>query len=328
MLNAVSRSEQRDFWQALDQRIAKGEQRFLVVGGGGWISRALLDRLDRALGKAVASRVTVLGSSARTLTLASGATLQCQDLAVADPPSPGRWVVMHNAFLTRDKVAAMDGQAYLDQNRAVRGRVMALIEALQPEAVFLPSSGAAYAGEALDFEANPYGALKVEEEQALETLRTTLGFTLVLARIFALSGRFINKPELYAIADMIAQADRTGEVSVKARLPVYRSYLDVEDLIGLVLDRALLAGGGTERFDATGAEAVEMSALARRVLRLAGHPEGVVHRQLADADGEDRYLGDPSAIGSMFKAAGLPPLDLDAQIANTRDHLRSRPAVG
>jgi hypothetical protein len=99
--------------------------------------------LSHLLGPDFAARSAAFGRTARTLHLRGGLAVAQRPLAeiAGLPPAPS--LVLHLAFLTQEKAAAMGEAAYVDANRAISAQVAAALDQIGAEGVFVASSGAA-----------------------------------------------------------------------------------------------------------------------------------------------------------------------------------------
>src|SRR4051812_12421671 len=95
------------FSPVLASRLVRSGLDLIVTGGGGWLGQATLEMLDSCLGEALRSRVHVFGSHTRELRLRSGRSILCRVLTELGAVSPRPCLVLHYAFLTRDRVADM-----------------------------------------------------------------------------------------------------------------------------------------------------------------------------------------------------------------------------
>ena len=294
--------------------------RTVITGAGGWVGRVAASSWPRDSSLLVARtpRRTVIDGIERDL---------------ASPESLGMLssgsvsTVIHAGFPTQDHVERMGMAAYLADVEALRAQMRSALGRLGPTDVIYLSSGAATSVEQeLDLapRTRTYGAAKLEDEQAFRELTATQGGRLCIVRAFALSGPYMTKPESYALGNMIFQAARSGSVEVRAAHPVRRSYMAIEDMLGIATHAVgQMEAGETVSFETAG-EVLEMGELAARVLGVMGCDPSAVVRPEFDPDAPpDDYLGDPEVVGRLAPAAGVVPASLDDQIAVTADWLRS-----
>jgi UDP-glucuronate decarboxylase len=300
----------------------------VVTGAGGWLGQAALEMLDGALGPDFDARVEAYGSAARMLTLRSGRAVSAKPLATLatrEGPPP---LILHHAFLTRDRVAALSLEYYVAANRHIADIVAAAIERTGAAGLFLPSSGAVYRpGRVLetDIAINPYGAMKVRDEERFAALAARLGVPICAIRVFNLAGPFINKRGSYALSSIIDAIHAGGPIHLRAAKPVIRSYVHVADVLNLAV-AGLLGGGTGAPFDTAGEVEIEIGDLALRTAALLGAPSCPVLRPEI-TEPADRYVGDFTRFAALLAAHGIAPVPLDGQIHDTAEYLREVPAT-
>ena len=106
---------------------------------------------------------------------------------------------------------------------------------------------------------------------------------------------------------------------IRAGHPVVRSYVDVEDLVSVMIAAALDRGGASDvQVDTAGDVQVEVGDLADAIRRVLGRPDVAVERQFDDPGAQpDRYVGAPGQFAALAGDLGIPLRDLDEQIART-----------
>lgn len=298
-----------------------GDARYVIVGPGGWIGLATVEYLADLLGEAAPDRLLLLGSSSRTLTTHAGIELPVRALAdVGELPQDRPCVLFHYAFLTMDKVGGMTEVDYIARNHAIREQVAAVAKRLPLKALVVPSSGAIYdliaPRPGRDPAANLYGRLKYEDEFYFEGLAKALGIGYVCPRVFNLSGPYINKPQVYALASFILDALAGKDIEIRATNPVIRAYAPVQLLIELQL--LLAQAGGVERFDFAGAQVLEVGELAARVAQLSGCD---VLRFAMQSDASDLYVGNAQRLEKFCAAYDFVIPDIGRQIDITARYL-------
>lgn len=299
---------------------------FVVIGGSGWLGQATLEYLFRQLPATQWTRVHAFASSARVLTLRDGSVVQVQALSSLPALRTSRpALVFHYAFQTKDRVGANTLEDYIFLNRSIRDALAQFVDANAIAGLFVPSSGAAYSGldEGNQSDGAIYGRCKLDDERAFEAMGKQYGFAVVSPRVFNVSGPYINKHNLYALASIIASCLRNEPISVRATHPVIRSYYSVMDLIELCC-RLMLAGrdqgAAFHAFDTAGTEAVEVGELAQRCQQLLA-PHLVIERPPMSGAAADRYVGDANAIREFERTLEIFPLGLDQQIKLTADYM-------
>jgi nucleoside-diphosphate-sugar epimerase len=254
--------------------------------------------------------VVAFASRERTLTLAGGSELAVAPLEAL--PATPHDVLLHFAYATGEHAGA--GDAYVATNVAITATVVEAIARQRPRAVVYASSGAVHREGAGDLRADPYGTLKRLDELTLRAAAHDAGAAAIVARVFNVAGPWLLKRG-FAIANLIDQVRDGGPVVLRAAHPVVRSYVDVEDLVTLLL--ALAGAGRDAAFDTEGEVAVEMGELAARVAAVLGRPDVVVEREWDPGAAADRYVGDGTAMRALAAEHGVALRDLDEQIRRT-----------
>ena len=141
--------------------------------------------------------------------------------------------LIHLAFLTRDRVAAVGLERYIAVNREITARVATCIDRHPGMPILTTSSGAAavFDGAEVDLKGNPYAALKQE------TALTTRGVMATVFRVYAASGRFTGIRgvcvERLPKSGTGWRADRDPQRAAGAR-----SYVHVGTMMRSLADRA------------------------------------------------------------------------------------------
>lgn len=297
--------------------------RVLVTGASGWLGGAALELLAHGLGPGWPGRVEAFGSSARRLTLRDGTEVRQRPLSElgALPSRPS--LLLHFAYLTREKMAGMSPDSYMETNREITRTVLEAGAQAGVERAVVMSSGAVHAALAAPASPDPallYGRLKLEDEAMFASFaQAAPGRRALAVRLFNLSGPYINKP--YALTSFIEQA-RAGRISVQARSDVTRSYTSAANLLGVGLGHLL--SDEAEPFlciDTAGECEVEMGALAEAV-RAVVNPSATIVRALQDGSPADRYVGDGRIYRALMQRHGVTEDPLPRQIGDTADYLR------
>jgi nucleoside-diphosphate-sugar epimerase len=298
------------------EALPSSDARIVITGASGWIGKATLELLYNTLGRGdFAKRVFAFGSSVRRIEFGVGAIDQKPLAGIfALPRAPT--LVVHLAFLTKDRVAGMDELDYRRANRVIGQTVFDALDDIGATAVFIASSGAAEFAD--DPKASPamrlYGSLKRADEEAFSRWAEECGRRAVIARIFALSGPHINKHDNYALASFIRDALAGRAIAIRSDIPVYRSYVAIREIMSLVFAAMLDERAGVVRFS-TGGERLEMQRIAEIVAEALGPVP--VERPPLRTGKADEYVGNDVAYQRLLSVYGIEHLRFRDQVAET-----------
>ncbi|MFM9827181.1 MAG: NAD-dependent epimerase/dehydratase family protein [Sphingomonas sp.] len=301
------------------QALARAGKRVILTGASGWLGLATLELLEGVFGAALASRVVCFGGSARTLGLRSGTRINQYPLDSIAALEPMPSMVLHFAALTRDRAEVMAEADYRASALGIRTTVLAALGRCGADAVFLASSGAAARVEdaAAPAALRCYGDVKRDDEQALADWAEATGNSAVIARIFNVSGPYINKTGHYALSTFISAALAGQPIRINAGHRVERGYVAIRELMAVVLAE-LIDSTSMCRFDA-GGDPVELGTLAQLVSDVLG-PVPIVRAAAADAP-VDRYVGNATVYQTLLAKHRIAPVPLATQIVETADWL-------
>jgi nucleoside-diphosphate-sugar epimerase len=144
----------------------------------------------------------------------------------------------------------------------------------------------------------------------------------VIPRVFSISGPYMTKPELYALGDLVLQANRGDRLRIRATRPVFRSYIAADDLLSLCIATAL-AGERDLVFD-SGGDIVEVGQLAEMVRAAAGRPDLPIDRTWDPGAEADRYVADGTVIEILAERFDVTLQSLPDQVAGTAIDLLRR----
>ncbi len=306
---------------------------FLLTGASGWFGRTALWEYEQVHGpEAVRRDVLPFASKDCWVDFDSPhGPVRARPLsAITEVPCPRG--LLHLAFLTRDKLAELGLARYVEINRSITATVARLLRQWPTMPVVATSSGAAAAldGKAPDLQGNPYATLKQEEEKLLE--RESATRMAMVFRVYAASGRFMTRPEKFALGDFILQAIRGEPIRVRSSHPVIRSYVNIEQMMRLAW-RLL-----SESQPQDGYSCVDACTHTVGLIALAAMVAGVFAADcsLPDADCSlpdeatkhlpvvDRYAGDQDSYISLSSDFGVSVIDLEQQIRATALGLRTK----
>lgn len=274
------------------------EERVLVLGAGGWFGRNLVASFHRNI------PILKIGSWARD-------DIQVWDFKVVKDFAPT--LVWNFAFLTHDRIAEFGELEYEQRNLELIRQASEAVSLDSVRAVVSVSSGAVYtSGE----KETLYSQLKKIEE--LEIRKSAGDFkTVVIPRVFSVSGPFVKEPSGYAFSSIIRGA-LEGQISVEARGRVFRRYCSVIDVLKLCL--ALTRSRSSRVFD-SGGELVEIHDLAEVVRKLLNPQAQLISRVTEDT--VSAYHSDNDDWSKLCVAHNLRPATLQSQIVHVANYMNS-----
>jgi nucleoside-diphosphate-sugar epimerase len=294
--------------------------RIVITGASGWLGRATLDLLREALGDTFDARVECFGSQSADVRLSAARTVKQRPLSELGTLPPKPTLLLHFAFLTKDRAETMPEAEYCTANRAIRHIVLDALEPIGVEAAFVASSGAARHAD--DASAAPamrlYGMLKREDEDAFAGWAEACGASATIARIFNISGPHINKVRSYALSSLMLDALAGKSVVVRAPHEVRRGYVAIRELMSLAFALLIERRKGVIRFD-SGGQNIELGSLAAMIASSMNCP---VERPPFRAGRPDIYLGDDRSYRLLLDRYAIEPVPLADQIEETAAFLK------
>lgn len=272
-------------------------------------------------------RLRVFASKPGRLLLETGTTVELEALAAAAPLAGEGWTVAHFAALGKERTGDLSTDDYVAQSEAVHRAALRLIEGADRPRLVFASSGAVYGAEGRppSLAEEPYGHTKGLHEVALAGWCETNGVPLTVCRVFNVGGPYGNKLDLYALSSLIRSALSGGDIPIRARGSVLRSYVHVEELMAVLVGQVQSsAPGPSEPFDSAGPEVVEIGDLAGIVCAQLGLDPARIVRQHDPEAPVSRYLGDSADYLAAVRSLGLTPVGIEAIVSDSMASLSGR----
>ena len=216
---------------------------FIVTGATGWLGRNYLHYLQEKIPREEYNeKVFAYGSSEKIISsTAYGINKEInikirplEDLKKKFLNCPNLYII-HTAFITREKISSHGLKKYIYLNKEISSTLKDLIKSSHGCRCVITSSGAANIAEQNKkddsfIEHNPYAYLKLHEENLLKDLAPCL-----ILRIYALLGRFIQKPKKFAIGNFLLNAKSKENITIKSKNRIFRSYVHTKEIVDLSL---------------------------------------------------------------------------------------------
>ncbi len=275
----------------------KQDRRVLLVGGRGWIGRALTAALKET------RTPTYVTSSADSIALDASVQQEIRSFA------PDTAVFL--AGMTPDRGPAMGPDRYKNSLDVITRELEAVASLPGLEHLTYLSSGIVGAGGGFgrNIFKEMYRLAKLNEEHLLMAMEG--GPAALVVRVFSLSGPYARDPNPYAFYSLIEQC-KAGRVKIEADCLVVRSYTSVVDLAEVVLRSAAI---GIKGLKSTGGEPLELADLAARVSEVLNPSAEIIVRE--HRHGLDEYVGPDSQWRGWCEETGVVPIELSEQIVQT-----------
>lgn len=289
---------------------------FVLTGASGWFGRTALWEYEQLHGPAALRRnVIACASTTKPIDIGSPyGPVMAVGLEALDAIDKARGLI-HLAFLTRDRLQVFGIDQYIHVNRAITARVADFVRRNAGMPIITTSSGAAAVFDhgPPDLAANPYAALKQEEE---ELWRNSAQERLAMVfRVYAAAGRFIKDPKLFALGDFLTRALAGERIEIRSERPVIRSYVHVGTLMRLFW--ALLENPcelGFRQVDAV-MQTFSLVELAEAISSVWSLPQPSY--QIDPAREADDYRADTRPFMQLLAQYGIERPDLEQQLQET-----------
>jgi nucleoside-diphosphate-sugar epimerase len=291
-------------------RLAKksltASDKVLIVGASGWFGQtatAMLEILEIP--------TLLIGSNAREMEIA-GKKRDIQVWNFEKIVEFGPTIVIDCAYLTREMVGSKGIDAYIEVNRQLLQQIVDLRALETLRLVISFSSGAAEIyrsrSDEKSIDIDPYGFLKVEQEEVLQSEFKASKADLVIARVWNTSGSLVTKINGFAFSDLIHQA-LNGHINVSSNFMVWRRYCMIEEVIAIALN----GSQGSERVFDTGGQLIEIRDLAKLIQEIV-NPQANLVLPSAKTGQTSNYFSDGKSWDNWCQSLNFEQIPLEEQI--------------
>jgi nucleoside-diphosphate-sugar epimerase len=255
---------------------------FIIYGASSWLGKATIYQARKYFPK---NGIIAVSSSHKKIMINQD-EIKCFNYEEALNIKNGYNNIFFNyAFILQDSIDRYSKNEYIDNIKIIRNKAINLIEHFRPKKVIYSSSGAVYS------KSNVYGLMKSEDEDIYLELSKKLNYNILIPRIFNIGGVFINK-DIYALYNLITQSITKENIEIKAKRKIFRSYVDVIDLINIIFSWAFdKKECDNYIFDSGNKKPIEILDLAKIILKQTGKG-GRIERSLEKNMKDDAYFGD------------------------------------
>lgn len=286
-----------------------------ITGASGWLGKSTLEVL-LASGYDM-SKVIALASTKKMIPLSDGSTVQAHP--VSSPPAEiaETEMLIHLAYLTRDKVESTGFDKYVLTNLDITSIALRWLEEHPIKSFITVSSGArnnqSTGNPETDMHANPYGFLKRIDELIFEDQCKRRGINSVITRLWGATGVDMQDAGKYAIGNFVISALNKNAIQITSGHRVVRRYVDSREFMDVCVRMA--QSGISDNFDSGGPE-VEIGELASEIARQID--TGVsISRPTSTDQPDDLYFPSGTVFEEYAASVGLELSSISMQVSNT-----------
>ena len=286
-----------------------------ITGATGWLGKSTLEVL-LASGHEM-TNVIALASAEKKIVLSDGCTIQAHAISSPPPEIAETEILIHLAYLTRDKVESTGFDKYVLTNLNLTSIALSWLEKYPIKSFVTVSSGArnnqATGNPETDLHANPYGFLKRIDELVFEDQCKRRGINSVITRLWGATGVDMQDASKYAIGNFVISALTKNEIAITSGHRVFRRYVDSREFMDVCV--RLAKSGESENFDSGGPEA-EIGELASEIVRQLN--SGIdISRSMSNERSDDIYFPTGMDFEKLAASVEVELSDISAQIRNT-----------
>ena len=233
----------------------------IITGSSGWLGKATIEYFYKIFQDKISEFVFPISSSQKNIILSDNFSIKTYDYSYNFDKNK-IYIILHYGYATKDKLAILSDDEFNKNCQKINDSLHQIIKYYRIESLIFPSSGAIYK------QNNLYAKNKIDDELYFLELSKKYNFNLMIPRIFNIGGPFINKPQEYALSNIILQAKAHQKIIINANNDVFRSYIHVENLINLFFKWLIDKNKETPLiFDVSSPHKIEIKDLAKKLAR-------------------------------------------------------------
>ena len=289
----------------------------IITGASGWIGKATLEYFYKIFQDKIGEFVFAISSSQKNIILSNNFSIKTYDYSHNFEINK-TYIIFHYAYMGKDKLSILSEENYNQDCQKINDSIDKIIQNYKIESLIFPSSGAIYN------QNNLYAKNKINDELFFLELSKKYNFNILIPRIFNIGGPFINKPQDYALNNIILQAKANKKIIINANNDVFRSYVHVNNLIDLFFKWLTDEDKETPLiFDISYPNKIEIKGLARKIINVLKIDCEIISPNYNSQNPIDDYVGDSAKMMSLCKRYQIDLADLDQIILDTNLFLKN-----
>ena len=219
------------------------KNKIIITGASGWIGKNVLDQiLNLSYFDKFNQNIIAFGSKDGYLDFYpsnSNRKLKVPIYSLSNINkfinSEDKLLIIHCAFLLKNKLNSLNIKKYISVNREIISLIKIALKKSAFSKIVLMSSGVVERQATECFSKSlfddPYQYLKHEEEKTYKMFANQI----LILRVFALTGKFMNNPNTFAFGNFLNQAIKEKRIKLESNKTVIRGYAFASDIGFLAL---------------------------------------------------------------------------------------------
>jgi nucleoside-diphosphate-sugar epimerase len=293
-----------------------------VTGASGWLGKSTLE-IVKASGHDM-TKVVALASTKKDIVLDDGMVINAHPITAPPDLIQETEVLIHLAYLTRDKVSSVGYDKYVLTNLDLTSIALSWLANFPIKSFVTVSSGArndqSTGAPETNIRSNPYGFLKRVDELIFEEECNRRGIAAVIARLWGATGLDMMDAEKYAIGNFVISALKNQKIEISSGHQVVRRYVDSREFMQVCIELAKL--GVSANFDSGGPE-IEIGQLAHEIDRQFGGNIEISRPSESNRE-DDLYFPKSKDFEEYARISKINLSSIQEQISNTISGQRSK----
>ena len=297
-------------------------RKIVITGASGWLGKETAELLANVLGDGFEERLILVGSTPKNFLIQQKVitTLGWDDLSSVRDVD----LLIHFSFLNQDKANELGFAKYIAANRRITSEIDQFLNRNPGCEMLVASSGATHCFRGdinSDKSMEVYAALKLEAEQsALANIHID---TLLIMRIWNVTGSGLSLKAPYAITNFFQQGMHTSEIEVMGNGSSARTYVDVKEMMLVFI--LSLSKGKRITMD-SGGFTISFSQLAQKIAAILNLPAGSV-RFKGESKEISNYIPDANPFNGSATNLNIVLSDIDSQVKSLHAIYQSQNSI-
>jgi UDP-glucuronate decarboxylase len=283
----------------------------IITGASGWIGRATLEYFYKIFQDDIEKFIFPISSSQKNIKLGDNFSIKTYDYSHNFDKNK-TYTILHYSYPTKARLETLSDNEFNKNCQQIKASISKILQNYQIKSLIFPSSGAIYN------QNNLYATNKINDELYFLELSKKYNFNILIPRIFNISGPFINKPQDYALSNLILQAKANKKIIINANNDVFRSYIHVNNLIDLFFKWLIDDHKETPLiFDISHPNKIEIKDLAKKISEVLKIDCEIISPNYKSQNPSDDYVGGSIKMSSLCKKYKINLDDLNQIILDT-----------